>query len=93
MNRKGQLFFFTLMLAVVVIILALALTPVVRETVNDARNTTTSDGAAGLDCDNSSISDFDKSACVITDISSPYFFGILLGIAGAAIGARVILGE
>lgn len=92
MNNKAQLFFFTLMLAVVVIILALALTPVIRESVDNVRNTTTMDGAPGLDCGNESILDQNKATCIITDLSSPYFFGILLGIAGAAIGARVILG-
>jgi hypothetical protein len=44
----------------------------------DARNST-SDTQVGLDCDNESISDFTKSQCFITDISTPYFFFGLIG--------------
>ncbi len=91
MNLKGQLFFFTLMLAVVVIIMALALAPSILTFTSDARNATIN-GNPAMDCDNSSISDFDNAACIVTDLTLPYFLGIMIAIAGAMIGARLILG-
>lgn len=90
MNKKGQVFFYTLMLALVVIILALALAPSGQQFVNDAMNQSTAD-AIGLDCSNSSISNFDKGACVVTDFSVFYFFGGLIFIAGAIALAKVVM--
>lgn len=92
LNKNGQVVFYTLMLAVVVVILALALTPIVNTFVSDARGNTT-DTQLGLDCDNSTISDFTKSQCVLTDVATPYFFFGLIGIALLIIGAKVILGQ
>lgn len=90
MNRSGVTFLVTLMLGVVVMILALAFAPVVNEFNDDSRNTTTRDGAAGLDCTNSSISDFDNAACVGSDITTAAFVGILLAVGLAIIVGRII---
>lgn len=90
-NKKGQLFFFTLMLATVVIILTLALAPAILTFTSDARNATIN-GNPALDCNNNSISDFDNAACIVTDLTLPYFLGIMIAIAGAMIGARLIVG-
>ncbi len=87
MNRKGQVFFFTLMLAIVVLVLMFGLLPGIQESVSSARNQTT-----GMDCDNSSISDFDQATCIITDLTLPYWIMIMLGIVGAMIGAKVVFG-
>lgn len=89
-NKRGQVIFYTLMLAIVVVIIALALVPVVNTFVTDARNVT-DDTRVGLDCSNETISDFQKSQCVLTDIATPYFFFGLIGIALLIIGARVVL--
>jgi hypothetical protein len=43
----------------------------------------------GLDCNNDSISNFDKATCVITDFSLVYFFGALILIGGAVIIAKI----
>lgn len=91
MNRKGQVIFYTLMLAIVIVVIAMALIPVVNNFTNDARNTTT-DTRVGLDCSNSSISDYQKSQCMLVDAATPYFFFGLLGIALLVIGARVAIG-
>jgi hypothetical protein len=45
-----------------------------------------------LDCDNSSISDFDQAACVTTDISAPFFIAAIIGLAGVIVGARIVFG-
>ena len=90
MNKGGQVIFYTLMIFVTIVILAMALVSVVKSQVDDARNPT-SDTAVGLDCSNSSISDYQKGQCLLTDLTTPYFFFGLLGIAGLIVGARVLL--
>lgn len=89
MNNKGQVLFYGLMLGLVIIVLALALAPAVVNQVNSARNATVGD-TIGMDCANESISNFNKAACVATDVSIFYFIGGLIFIAGAIITARII---
>ena len=89
MNCRGSVMIFSIMLGVVVIILAMALAPVGKEIIGDARNVTVGD-TIGMDCSNSSISNFDKAACVVTDFSLFYFFGGLIFIAGVIITGRII---
>jgi len=91
MNDNGQVFFFTLMLVVVAIFLAIALTPALHESITDARNDT--NGATlGLNCTNPDLDNFYKGTCIITDLTLPYWLLIILGLAGASIGARVVFG-
>jgi len=77
MNNKGQTLFYGFMITVTIIVLALALAPAIKETTDGVRNETY------MDCGNTSISDFDKAACVSTDLSSVYFIGGLITLAGA----------
>ena len=91
LNKKGQVFFYTLMLGIVIIVLALALGTPVKDMVDSARNETTDEGQAGLDCTNTTISDFNKGACVVADLTIFHFVGGLLFIAGAVIIAKLIL--
>tara|TARA_Y100000310_G_C20285165_1_gene624511 strand:+ start:225 stop:482 length:258 start_codon:yes stop_codon:yes gene_type:complete len=84
MNNKGQVIFFTLMIAIVFIIIALALSPGLKIHIDEMR------GDTNLDCGNSSISTFDKGTCFITDLSMPYFIGALIFLAGVIITARLI---
>lgn len=44
----------------------------------------------GLDCDNASISNFDKAACIAIDLTPFYVVGFIILIAGAVITARFI---
>lgn len=80
MSNKGQVVFYALMLGIVVVIIALALVPVVSQFTSSAMNST-DDTHVGLDCSNSSISDYTKSQCILTDATTPYFFYGLIGIA------------
>lgn len=89
MNNRGQVAIFTLMLFIVIVILALAFSPVIKQITEEARSPT-SDTALGLDCSNTSISDFQNAGCVSVDLLNPYFFWGLLGIAGIIIGAKII---
>lgn len=81
MNNNGQVFFFTLMLGVILLLFALAIAQPYREITDDAR--------AELDCANTSISDYDKNTCLITDINQPLFIGFLIFLALAVIGGVI----
>ena len=90
MNNKGQVIFFGLMLCIVIIVMALALAPAIKETVDNARNSSSGD-IQGMDCSNTSISDFDKAACTATDLTMFYFIGGLIFIGGAVLAAKILL--
>lgn len=90
MNNRGQVVFFVLMLGIVVVLLAMALAPIVNQVATDARNVTTNT-QVGLDCSNSSISDYQKSQCILVDVATPYFFFGLVGIALLIMGAKWLL--
>jgi len=91
MNKSGSVVIYTLMIGMVIIILALALAPLVQDFTTSAMNSTSGD-TAGLDCDNSSISNFDKATCVSTDLTLFYFIGALIFIAGLIITSKVVFG-
>jgi len=88
-NKKGSVLIYGLMLSLTIIILALALAPSVSQFTNDARNAS-SENIIGMNCNNATISDFTKAACVATDINLFYFVGGLLFIGGAIFTARLI---
>lgn len=91
MNDKGSItLLYTLMIAVAVIILAMGLAPAVKSFVDNSRNTTT-DTQVGLDCSNTSISDFDQATCVSVDLTTPFFLGGLIALAIAILAARLVI--
>ena len=91
MNKKGQVIFFSMMMTVVIIVLALALASPTKTFTDGARNTTDVLGGQGLDCSNASISSYDKGACILTDLSLPYFILGLIGIGAAFMGAKFVV--
>lgn len=91
MNKKGQVWAFSLMLGIVIIVIALAFAPLGKTIVDDAMGNSTAD-FIGLNCDNSSISDFQQGACTIVDFSLVYFFGGLILIGVGAIVAKITFG-
>lgn len=84
-ETRGQTFMLTFMIGVVIIIVALAFAPGLQDEISVARS------ASNMDCGNSSISTFDKSACIVADVNLFYFIGGLIFIAGSVITARLIL--
>lgn len=76
-NKKAQgNLFFILMMGIMFILLALALTPGIREATTDAMN------SSQIDCFNESISDQNKAVCDSMDIQ-PFLYGIaIIGLAG-----------
>lgn len=91
MNNNGQVMFFTFMLALTVLVLALALAFPVKEAIDNATNYTNSSTVSNLDCNNASISTFDKGTCIVADLSMFYFIGGLIFLAGTILAARVLL--
>ena len=93
MNKNGQVIFFTLMIGLTVLILALALAFPVKQASDNATNY--SNNASGtqqtLDCNNDSISDFDKASCIVTDLSIFYYIGGLIFLVGSILVAKVLL--
>lgn len=92
MNKKGSVVIYTMMIGILIIILALALAPSVQDTISNAMSPSSED-AIGLDCDNESISNFDKAACVGADLTLFYFIGTLIFIGGIIITAKVTIGQ
>ena len=89
MNNRGQLFFYSFMLGITILILALAFAPAIKQQIDTTRSPSSGD-YTGLDCGNTSISNYDKAACLVTDATTPYFIIGLLAIGGAVIGAKVL---
>ena len=93
MNNKGQVSMVAFMIAIVVIIIAMALAFPTRQVADNAYNQTYDDGRAeGMDCSNSSISDYVKAPCIIADITPAFFIGGLIGLAGLIAGAKILWG-
>jgi len=97
MNSKSQVFFYSLMLGILILVLALALAAPVKETIDSVRNKSSSilmtdqtTSQPGLDCSNSSISSFQKGSCIIVDLSLFHFIGGLIFLAGAIITAKLV---
>lgn len=90
-SKRSQALIYGFMIAVVLIILALALAPMVKNRTDNARNLTIEEGGInGLDCSNSSISNFNKTSCIAVDMTQFLFIGIVIFIAGAIITAKII---
>lgn len=81
MYKKGQVVFFGFMLGLVIILLALALAPPIKQSIDNARSS--------MDCNNQSISNFQKAGCLATDSTMFYFTIGILMIGGIVIGARI----
>ena len=90
MNNKGQVIFYTLMLATVIVIFAIAVAPVMKTFVDEAR-APSSDTAVGLNCTSDLISDYDKATCLAVDINFPFIILCILALAGTVIGSKVLL--
>lgn len=92
MNKQGQVtMLYTLMIAIVVILFAMAVAPTLKIFNDEARGPST-DTSVGLDCNNASISDYDKANCVALDLNFPFVILGFMAVAGIIIGARVMFG-
>lgn len=84
MNKRGQVIFYTFMLAVIVIVLALALAFPVKQATDNART--------AMNCsDGTTISMFDNATCFIQDVTPVYIIGGFIALAGIIFGAKILL--
>lgn len=88
---KGQIVFFGMMLGILIIVFALGVAPTVKEFTDAARNETDAVGGTGLNCTNPALSDYDKGACTITDLTLPYFIGGIVLIGGIILVSKIII--
>lgn len=84
MNRKGQTVMVGIMIAVMAYIMIVQFVSPLKSFITDAR------APAGLDCTNSSITDGEKSTCVIVDFSLFYFIGMAIAVAVGGIGGYAL---
>jgi len=77
MNNKGQMLIFGFMMMMAIIVLIMGVAPAGQDVLN---LTMSSDN---MDCDNSSISTFNKTACVAVDMGMFYFLIGLIALAFA----------
>lgn len=85
MNNKGTILI-SVMLGVLLFVAVMIFINPISDVVTEVR------GASQLDCDNESISDGHKGACLINDLSLPMYIMAGMGVALAVIGARIVMG-
>lgn len=81
-NKQGQVVFYTFMVGLVIILVGLAVTPIIKEIVTDS--------SSSMDCDNETISNFQKVGCIANDINMPLTIGFIIFIGGGVILAKVV---
>ena len=93
MNKNGQVIFFAFMIGLTVLVLALGLAFPVKQIVDDTTNYSGNSTSSGqsLNCNNASLSTYDKGACVVADMSMFYFIGGLIFLVGSILAARILL--
>ena len=90
-GKRGATIIFSIMFAILIFVLILALTPALTQFV-DISTIASTNNSVGLDCSNENISIFDDATCNAVQILNPLFIGVVIGLAGLIIGARVVFG-
>jgi len=84
MNRKGQVFLVGLMLGIAAFMCAMVFIDPLADVITESR------AVGQLDCSNASISDGQKSTCLLVDLTLPIFIAVCIGLAGAYVTAKFI---
>jgi hypothetical protein len=85
MNKKGQVLFYTLMLATLILVVILSLAKPTKEIIN----TTTSD----MNCSApSTLSEYDQATCYGYDILLWFFISLGIALAFVVLGAKIVGG-
>ena len=98
MNKKGITALVTIPIAIVILVLALAFAGPIKEAVDGARsqnNTYIASGNAtvpdtGLNCNNTTLSDFDDATCLFVDLFTPLYIALMIGLAFLIVGAKIV---
>ena len=90
-DKRGSFVIYGLMVGLVIMILALALAPAISQFTGSAMNVTDGD-KVGLNCSyTGNISNYDRAACVATDLTLFYFISFLVFLAGAVVTAKFVM--
>jgi len=84
MNNHGQVALIGLMVALFIFLLGMSLINPLRDVIDETRT------ADQMDCNNASISDGQKLACLAIDVTLPYFIVVVLALAGAWMTTKII---
>ena len=83
-NKSGQVLFYTLMLASLVLVLALVLAPIIKQLISQTQT--------DMNCSDPSISEWDKATCYGWDIVLWFMIGLFIILAFIILGAKVMGG-
>lgn len=83
MNRKGQMYL-SIVIALLLFMGGILFVNFLIPDIDTARS------SANLDCNNSTITDGNKLACLAVDSVMPYFIIVLISTAGGIITARLV---
>jgi hypothetical protein len=85
MNQKGATFFIAIIFAVMIFVAGMLILNFMKDDISAVTSST------ALDCNNQTITDGNKVACLGMDIAIPYFFILVLSAAGGIIAAKLAL--
>lgn len=78
MNKQGNTFIVVLMMALLFFFIGLAIAAPLNEVVQEQRD--------NANCSLTNLTIYQQGGCVIMDLYSPYFIGIIFALGGALIG-------
>jgi len=85
LNKRGQTgFFYLIMIGITMFIIGFALANVLVTNNTQVRT--------NLDCGNESIDTSQQVTCTMVDIVAPWFIGLIFGLGGLALGAKIQFG-
>jgi hypothetical protein len=84
MNNKSQVLFYTLMLSALLLVLALYLSPVIKQFINQTQS--------DMSCGSPGLSEYDQATCYGWDIVLWFMICLFLAIAFIVLGAKLVQG-
>lgn len=84
MNRKADTVFMGIVFGIMIFVAGTLFISFISDRVADLA------GSTGLNCDDSTISDGVKGACLITELVVPYFIIIIVSLAGGLLIGKLI---
>ena len=86
MNKKGQVNLgIAIIVGFMIFLIGIPIINILKPDVNIAR------GSTGLDCTNTSITDGNRLACLVVDLTIPYFMLLIMSAAGGVIVSRFLV--
>lgn len=83
MKKKGQMIIIYLMVAIIILIFAVNMIPVLKNNIDYSRNT-----SASLNCTDDSITMANKGTCIVLDMGLWYFISVCMAIGIALVAGK-----